>query len=100
VTRSIRILRSASQELEEATHWYEKQRRGLCRDLFRAVYSAVESIAVHPRKGDPALDAPEFRRVLVARFPYQVVYRVDAKEIVIVAFAHLRRRPGFWKHRR
>jgi hypothetical protein len=39
------------------------------------------------------------RRALVARFPYQVVYRIRPGEIVIVAVAHLKRRPGYWKNR-
>lgn len=43
-------------------------------------------------------DDPRTRRLLVGRFPYQVVYRLRATEIVIVAVAHLKRRPGYWKH--
>jgi hypothetical protein len=39
------------------------------------------------------------RRLLMTRFPYQVVYRVRPSEIVVVALAHLKRRPGYWKHR-
>jgi len=35
----------------------------------------------------------------VARFPYHVVYRLEDDEIVILAIAHMKRRPGFWKHR-
>jgi hypothetical protein len=38
--------------------------------------------------------------MLVAKFPYQIVYRISADEIRILAFAHLKRRPGFWRHRR
>jgi hypothetical protein len=35
----------------------------------------------------------------VPRFPYRVVYRNRPDEIVVVAVAHLRRRPGYWKNR-
>jgi len=38
--------------------------------------------------------------VLVQRFPYQVVYRLSAEEIVIVAIAHLKRRPFYWRKRK
>ena len=33
------------------------------------------------------------------RFPYGIVYRVGHDEILIVAYAHFKRRPGFWKNR-
>jgi hypothetical protein len=39
------------------------------------------------------------RRKGVSGFPYGVVYVVRAEEIVILAYAHDRRRPGYWEHR-
>jgi hypothetical protein len=35
----------------------------------------------------------------VSRFPYQIVYRRRPDEIVIVAVAHVKRKPGYWKDR-
>jgi len=37
--------------------------------------------------------------MLVSGFPYQIVYRPTGEDIRILAFAHLKRRPGFWRHR-
>jgi hypothetical protein len=42
---------------------------------------------------------PMTRRILLLGFPYQIVYRLRPAEIVIVAVAHLKRRPGYWKNR-
>ena len=39
------------------------------------------------------------RRLLVSRFPYQIIYRVRPRKIVVVALAHVKRRPGYWKDR-
>ena len=39
------------------------------------------------------------RRYLMRRFPFGVVYRVATDRIEIVAVAHGRRRPGYWKAR-
>jgi hypothetical protein len=36
------------------------------------------------------------RRFLLARFPFAIGYIVGADEIVVLAIAHLRRRPGYW----
>ncbi len=39
------------------------------------------------------------RRVIVDRFPYAVVYRREREAIHILAIAHLRRRPNYWRRR-
>jgi plasmid stabilization system protein ParE len=39
------------------------------------------------------------RRYLYHRFPFQLIYRVASDRIEIVAVAHGRRRPGYWKTR-
>jgi hypothetical protein len=32
-------------------------------------------------------------------FPFRVVYLVRGNDLVILAYAHARRRPGYWQHR-
>jgi toxin ParE1/3/4 len=39
------------------------------------------------------------RRYLFHRFPYMLVYRETGAVILVIAVAHARRRPGFWKER-
>ena len=39
------------------------------------------------------------RRVLFHRFPFELIYRVEADAVVVIAVAHQRRRPGYWKSR-
>ena len=41
----------------------------------------------------------EYRRYLMARFPYGVVYRIEGETVLVFAVAHLRRRPGYWRNR-
>jgi plasmid stabilization system protein ParE len=99
VIRPIRTAKPASEELTAAVQWYERQRAGLGREFFDAILGTIDRISETPDAGSSfkTLDA---RRMLVAGFPYQIVYRISADEIRILAFAHLRRRPGFWRHRR
>ena len=97
--RGVRIVAPASEELTDAVQWYEAQRVGLGAELYDAVSATVEDIERRPEIGAIAHDDPQIRRVLLTRFPYQVIYRPGHDEIVILAIAHLKRRPGFWKHR-
>ena len=97
--RPIRTAKFASEELTAAVQWYERQRPGLGAEFFDAILGTIDRISETPETGS-SLKTVEARRMLVAGFPYQIVYRISANEIRILAFAHLKRRPDFWRHRR
>jgi plasmid stabilization system protein ParE len=99
VTLSIRTNSLASLELTEAVRWYESKRPGLGADFLDEVTRAINRLESNPEAGNPMSADQRTRRLIVARFPYQIVHRVRPGEIVIVALAHLKRRPGYWKHR-
>ena len=99
MTRPIRTSEPASNEFSEAVRWYEVRRAGLGREFFDAVAATLSLIESNPEGGTAISTDGQTRRTLVARFPYQVVYRLSSTEMVIVAIAHLKRRPGYWKDR-
>jgi plasmid stabilization system protein ParE len=74
--------------------YFGELRPGLGGEFFDAVVQAISLIQEQPEIGTPSRDQ-RTRRVLVQRFPYQVVCRLAVDEIVIVAIAHLKRRPGY-----
>lgn len=90
----------AAAELYEAVGWYERQRPGLGADLFDAISHTLSFIESNPEAGVAVSADSQTRRFMVRRFPYQVVYRIRTDEIVIVAVAHSKRRPGYWTDRR
>lgn len=93
---NVRVAASATKELGEAIRWYEERRRGLGAAFLDAVSAVLSRIQQHPDIGNSFAEADRTRRVLVAGFPYPVVYAVEPTHIVVVAVAHLRRRPGYW----
>jgi len=99
VTRRLRNLELASAELEAAVRWYEERRRGLGAQFFDAVATTVALIAEQPEVGTLIAGMVSTRRMLLRRFPYQIVYHVTSKHITIAAVAHLKRKPYYWKHR-
>jgi toxin ParE1/3/4 len=99
VRRELRSNQEASDEFTEAVRWYEKRRTGLGGDFFDAVAAMMEIITTTPEIGTAVGADVRTRRVLVPRFPYQIVYHVRPTEVVVVAIAHLKRRPGYWKTR-
>jgi plasmid stabilization system protein ParE len=95
----VRTTEPAASELRAAVRWYEDRRAGLGAELLDAVSAALALITTNATAGASISGDGLTRRALMARFPYQVVYRIRPAEIVIVAVAHLKRRPGYWQNR-
>ena len=102
MNRRILFQPEASAELEEAALWYEAQRSGLGMGFLAAVDRAVEHLATWPDSGIPVPGVPaklSVRQQPVSRFPYRIAYLVTSQELRILAVAHTRRRPGYWRPR-
>ncbi len=95
--KHVKFLPDAEEEMYEAAKYYQSQTSGLGVDYLSEVERAIASIAQSPMTW-PKLEG-ELRRRLVRRFPYGILYYIDPDEIVVVAVAHLRRKPGYWKKR-
>lgn len=93
----VQILTQASEELEASIFYYESQQPGLGEAFLAEFKSAQERILEFPKAA--RLIRGDIRRRPIHRFPYSILYRVSNDEIVIVAVAHRRRRPGFWRVR-
>jgi len=99
VTRSTHISEPAGAELSAAVRWYEGQQPGLGGKLFDAVMEAVSLIERHPEIGRSLSLKPHRRQLLVEGFPFHVVYQLTETMIAILAIAHVKRRPDYWKSR-
>ena len=88
---------AAAAELREAAVFYEDCREGLGLEFLTNVEAALDAIARRPDlwrrlKG-------RFRRCLVHRFPYGVIYAVEDDVVYVAAVMHLKRKPGYWESR-
>jgi toxin ParE1/3/4 len=81
----------------EAYDWYAERSQAAAAAFLDALDRAGAAIQRSPLLWGNYLSGT--RRYLMKRFPYIVVYRVTEHRIEIIAIAHGRRRPGFWKHR-
>jgi plasmid stabilization system protein ParE len=93
-----RLLPPAEEEMTEAALFYEAANAGLGDDFLDDIQHAIDTIRERPDLG-PAV-APGFRRMLVRRFPFSIIYAVEPGQVVVVAVAHQRRKPGYWRGRK
>ena len=92
-----RYLPGAREDLNDAAAFYEASVPGLEDAFLDDVERAIDDIRENPRIGAPI--GREFRRAILRHFPFTIVYAERDDEIVIVAIAHDRRRPGYWRGR-
>jgi toxin ParE1/3/4 len=97
VTKPWRVHEEAEQELEAAGLWYEARKKGLGLAFYDAIRRAREHAEAFPLAGSPL--GGEARRVLVEGFPYALVYAEFESHWEVVAVAHVRQKPGFWRGR-
>ena len=94
---SLPILTEAQAEYEEALAWYFDRSPAAASGFEREFEHGLQQIADAPLQW-PALD-DRHRCYILRRYPYSIVYRVDGGQVLVVAVAHTRRRPGYWKRR-
>ena len=94
---SVEFHPGARDELIAAARFYEAQAPGLGRDFIHTVRRTYEQLPEAPASGPPF--GRHLRRLLIPKFPYGLLYRVEAERIYIVAVMHLHRRPGYWRSR-
>lgn len=92
----------ALEEFRATAKRYEADRAGLGDVFMDAVDAAIESIL------DPSISwgfyqnrrrTPQVYSRSVPGFPFDIVYLVSDEQVLIVAYAHERRRPGYWERR-
>ncbi len=93
----LHVLPEARLELLAAREWYESQAPGLGTRFGQAVETAITS-ALHAPYGYPCIEA-EFRRVLLRKFPYILIYHAKPDELTIIALHHQRKKPMPWLSR-
>ncbi|MEO7732047.1 MAG: type II toxin-antitoxin system RelE/ParE family toxin [Kofleriaceae bacterium] len=89
---------AADREAMAATTWYRERSEDAAIDFARAVREGLQSIRQRPAAW-PHWERSEVRRKVLRRFPYSIFYLVEHDAVVIVAIAHHKRRPGYWKQR-
>ena len=101
-SRRIRILAEAAEEAVDAAAWYEEQQPGLGSEFKAAIDAALdmlESDLVPLLPVGSIAGTYGAKLLMLRRFPYSIVLAERSAELVVVAFAHQSRRPGYWRKR-
>ena len=97
-SKQVEIHSDALAEAEAAVTWYAERSSRAPAAFIEEIDNAIHAILNAPKRW-PIFES-DFRRVPMFRFPYSIVYREKSDDLVqILAVAHGRRSPGYWKAR-
>lgn len=88
---------SAFEEAQAAYRWYRERNEAVAKAFLAELDRAVQLISDDPMRWSAYLDRT--RRFLLRKFPFSVIYHHSDVAVMILAFAHERRKPGYWKNR-
>lgn len=96
----VRFHVGAQAEFEQARAWYMERNSVAAEQFVTEVLRVVQMVAEAPERWPVVRRGT--RRVVLRRFPFKVVYRYDETkdEVLVIAVAHDKRRPEYWRTRR
>jgi plasmid stabilization system protein ParE len=90
----VRLHPLAEQEALAAFRWYEERNALVAKLLVIEFEAAMDHIAESPGRW-PRISG-RYRRFVLGRFPFSIVYMLRDGCAEVIALAHHRRRPGYW----
>jgi plasmid stabilization system protein ParE len=88
---------AALEEAEAAVHWYRERSPRAARRFVDELNQVIDRILEAPHRWPRSTNGT--RKLNLPCFPFAVVYWLTENQIQIIAIAHGRRRPGYWKYR-
>lgn len=87
----------AMVEMREAAAWYAELGLGLDTAFLDDVARVLDGVGRAPARY-PLVDT-DIRKAMLQRFPYLILFRAGADEVVVIACFHTRRDPKEWQKR-
>jgi len=98
MSRLLVIHEAAEAEINEAADFYDIRSPGLGNEFIDEIQRAIGRISQFPEAAP--LVRGRVRKRPIAKFPYSLIYSVRPDEIRVLAVAHHKRRPFYWRGRR
>jgi hypothetical protein len=87
----------AKDELFSTISYYNEQINGLGLEFLEEISRSINIINVNPKRW--SILKLHVRKYIVQRFPFSIFYICNRSTIYIVAIAHNKRKPYYWKNR-
>ena len=93
-----KLLPGAQEDLDASLAWYEQEGGNVLAQRFFDFYlEARNRIAQNPDGFRTYYQS--FHGIRFRKFPFKIIYAIEGNEIIIVAVAHDKREPNYWRSR-
>jgi toxin ParE1/3/4 len=100
VSKSVRLHPQARSELEDSVVFYRSHGGEILAARFkREVHASLRYISANPERFPPVNELLQTRRIRLTKFPFSIIYIVRPQFVWVVAIAHQKRKPEYWKER-
>ncbi len=94
---TVRFLSIAETEFTDAAVYYEDKAQGLGDTFIEHITHSIGYIEQNPLIG--RLIERRVRQASLKKFPFNIIYYPSDSELVIIAIAHQKRKPDYWRKR-
>jgi plasmid stabilization system protein ParE len=95
--RLLQIHPAALAELKSAVVWYQQRSETAAHNFVSELDRVIELVIASPGRWPSGEHGT--RKLVLQRYPFAVIYREKETVVQLLAIAHGRRRPGYWKDR-
>lgn len=95
----ITFLLEAEEEINISAQYYNKKAFGLGIHFLKEIEKSLQNILKYPERWP--ISFKNIQKYNMSRFPFSLyyVFEKELDKIIILAVAHQRRKPGYWKKR-
>jgi plasmid stabilization system protein ParE len=97
VVKQITFSAKCRSDVRAAYTWYETREPGLGGEFLRSVRASLALIRRRPELYPKIFH--EYRRALLRRFPFGVIYEFSGDAVIVYAIFHHSRNPEEWQRR-
>lgn len=88
---------AAREEFDEAFNWYANRSTAAAVGFAIEIEATLEKIERDPERFATTFSGCQY--CSLRKYPYSVVYYRNRNRITVVAIAHAKRKPGYWRLR-
>jgi len=96
---NVKMHPAAFVEADDAYEWYANADPRIANRFRDEIRAAATRIGEHPERYPLYPESSRVRWIKLRKFPYLLIYEVVGDSVHIVAVAHGRRRPYYWRRR-
>jgi plasmid stabilization system protein ParE len=86
-----------AEDIKGAYLWYEKQLQGLGDRFLLELEDGYSAIINFPNSW--ANSQYGFKRYILNKFPFSIIYKIINNQIMIISVMHNSRKPNYWQDR-